>query len=139
RLSAVPGVRAASLSWLALFGGSDLWLAMIDVNRPDSREQARVDYDSSRYFDTVGMRLLRGRDFAADDREGAPRVAIDNETFARPRAASDRVRVRRARAVARLRGTLRHAGVRRGPAPARDRRAPGARRATPDRAANGAG
>jgi predicted permease len=91
RLSTVPGVRAASLSWLALFGGSDLWLAMIDADRPESREQARVDYVSSRYFDTVGMRLLRGRDFADDDREGAPRVAIVNEAFARQRYSGDAI------------------------------------------------
>jgi len=91
RLSGLPGVRAASLSWLTLFGGSDLWLAMIDADRPESREQARVDYVSSRYFDTVGMRILRGRDFAADDREGTPRVAIVNETFARQRYGGDAI------------------------------------------------
>jgi predicted permease len=91
RLSAVPGVRAASLSWLALFSGNDLWLGMIDADRPESRDQARVDYVSSRYFDTVGMRLLHGRDFAAEDREGAPRVAIVNETFARQRYGGDAI------------------------------------------------
>ena len=91
RLSTVPGVRAAGLSWLSLFGGSDLWLSMIDADHPESREQARVDYVSSRYFDTVGMRLLRGRDFVVDDREGVLRVAIVNETFARQRFGGDAI------------------------------------------------
>jgi predicted permease len=91
RLTEVPGVRAAGLSWLSLFGGSDLWLAMIDADRPESREQARVDYVSSRYFDAVGMHILRGRDFAADDREGALRVAVVNETFARQRFGGDAI------------------------------------------------
>jgi len=35
------------------------------------------------YFGTVGMRLLKGRDFARGDNEGGPKVAIVNEAFAR--------------------------------------------------------
>src|SRR5947209_17077590 len=53
----------------SLFGGSDLWLSMIDADHPESREQARVDYVSSRYFDTVGMRILHGRDFEITGRQ----------------------------------------------------------------------
>src|SRR5947209_20450697 len=75
----------------SLFGGSDLWLSMIDADHPESREQARVDYVSSRYFDTVGMRILHGRDFAVADREGVLRVAIVNETFARQRFGGDAI------------------------------------------------
>ena len=85
RLNAVPGVRAASVSWLGLFSMQDLWLPLIDPDRPDDRPMARVDYVSARYFDTMGMQLLRGRDFANGDREGAPRVAVINETLARAR------------------------------------------------------
>jgi predicted permease len=85
RLNALPGVQSASLSWLGLFGGSDLWLPLIDADQPDPRPLARVDYVSSRYFDTVGMQLLRGRGFNDSDREGTPRVAVVNETLARER------------------------------------------------------
>jgi predicted permease len=35
------------------------------------------------YFETVGTRIVQGRPFAPDDRDGAPRVAIVNETMAR--------------------------------------------------------
>jgi putative ABC transport system permease protein len=35
------------------------------------------------YFETVGTRIVEGRAFTADDREGAARVAIVNETMAR--------------------------------------------------------
>ena len=35
------------------------------------------------YFTTLGIRLERGRSFAATDREGAPAVAIVNQTLAR--------------------------------------------------------
>lgn len=85
RLNALPGVQSASLSWLGLFGGSDLWLPLIDADQPDPRPLARVDYVSSRYFDTVGMQLLRGRGFNESNREGTPRVAVVNETLARER------------------------------------------------------
>jgi predicted permease len=85
RLNALPGVQSASLSWLGLFGGSDLWLPLIDADQPDSRPLARVDYVSSRYFDTVGMQILRGRGFHEGDREGTPRVAVVNQTLARER------------------------------------------------------
>ena len=36
-----------------------------------------------RYFDTMGIRLLRGRDFQPTDRVGSPPVAIVNEAFQR--------------------------------------------------------
>jgi predicted permease len=35
------------------------------------------------YFEAVGMAILRGRGFTAQDDEDAPRVAVINETFAR--------------------------------------------------------
>jgi len=85
RLNAVPGVRAASVSWLGLFSTQDLWLPLIDPDRPADRPQARIDYVSPRYFDTMGMPVLRGRDLADTDREGTPRVAVVNETLARAR------------------------------------------------------
>ena len=85
RLNAVPGVRAASVSWLGLFSMQDLWLPLVDPDRPDDRPLAHVDYVSARYFDTMGMQVLRGRGFADGDREGTPRVAVINETLARAR------------------------------------------------------
>ena len=85
RLNAIPGVRAASLSWLGLFSTNDAWLGLIDPDRADGRPQARVDYVSPRYFETMGMQIRRGRGFADTDREGAPRVAVINETLARVR------------------------------------------------------
>ena len=66
-------VRIATISWLGLFGGSDLWLPLSDSERPDDRPQARVDYVSARYFDTVGMPILRGRGF--DDKPHAERFS----------------------------------------------------------------
>jgi predicted permease len=85
RLTAIPGVRAASVSWLGLFSMQDLWLPLIDPDRADNRPMARIDYVSPRYFETMGMRILRGRGFADTDRDGAPRVAVINETLSHAR------------------------------------------------------
>ncbi len=88
RLNAIPGVRAASLSWLGLFSTNDLWLGLIDPDRTDNRPEARIDYVSPRYFETMGMQIRRGRGFADSDRDGATRVAVINETLARARYAA---------------------------------------------------
>src|SRR3989442_13474380 len=85
RLNALPGVRTASVSWLGLFGGSDLWLSLIDPDQPEDRPLARVDYVSARYFETVGMQMLRGRGFDDGDREGTERVAVVNQALAQRR------------------------------------------------------
>jgi predicted permease len=85
RLGTIPGVSAVGLGWLGLFGGSDLWLTVIRTDAPADRHDARTDYVSDGYFESVGMRIVRGRSFTAADRDGAPRVAVVNETFVRQR------------------------------------------------------
>lgn len=85
RLNALPGVRAASLSWLGLFGGNYVGLNVYDVDEPDSKNFTLVDYVSPRYFETVGMQALRGRVFTDADQEGSLRVAVVNEAYVRER------------------------------------------------------
>ncbi len=55
--------------------------------RADGREaehsEILVSIIGPDYFETMGTRLRRGRDFGPGDSAGAPRVAIVNETFAR--------------------------------------------------------
>ena len=87
RFQAIPGVESASLSWLGLFGGSDLNLGVFDPVRPTDKRSAHVDYVSARYFETAGMRILRGRGFTDSDLQGAPRVAVVNEALVRQRFA----------------------------------------------------
>jgi predicted permease len=82
-LQRLPGVRSVALSWLGLFGGADQRLQLIDARQPGQRLGARIDYVSSAYFDTVGMRMVSGRGFTPADREDTPRVAIVNQTLAR--------------------------------------------------------
>jgi predicted permease len=82
-LQGVPGTRSVALSWLGLFGGADLRTGVIDAGRPNEKLGSRIDFVSSAYFDTVGMRIVSGRGFTPDDREDTPRVAVVNEALAR--------------------------------------------------------
>jgi predicted permease len=85
RLNAIRGVQSASLSWYGLFSANDLWTPLIDPSRPTDRREAHVNFVSPRYFETVGMRVIRGRTFTAADGFEAPRVAVVNQTLARER------------------------------------------------------
>ena len=85
RLNGIPGVRTASVSWLGLFSANDRSLNVIDAEQPNSSGEARVDFVSPRYFQTVGMELVRGRGLSDRDREGTERVAVVNEAMSRMR------------------------------------------------------
>jgi predicted permease len=85
RLNALPAVRSASLSWYGLFSMNDLWTPLIDPRRPADRREARVNFVSPRYFETVGMRVMRGRTFTDADGLEAPKVAVVNEALVRER------------------------------------------------------
>jgi predicted permease len=52
---------------------------------PRSDDDLRIQetFVTPEYFETIGIPLLAGRRFEEKDREGAPRVAVVNETFAR--------------------------------------------------------
>ena len=49
---------------------------------PSSRPSADLQTPTADYFQTFGIRLLRGRTFADGDTETSPKVAMVNETFA---------------------------------------------------------
>jgi predicted permease len=89
RLNAISGVQAASVSWLGLFGGSYVGLTLYDADHPEDSHFTLVDYISPRYFEAIGMQLLRGRGFTDADREGSLRVAVANEAFVRERIRGD--------------------------------------------------
>ena len=86
RLARVPGVQAAAFSSERLFGGG-AWTEPVTAPAftpvPGQDRNAVLLVVSPRFFDTMGMRLLRGRAFDARDDERAPRVAIVNEAAAR--------------------------------------------------------
>ena len=50
---------------------------------PGSHPPVGVMWASPRYFDTLGVRLVRGRLFTEQDRAGQPKIVVVNETAAR--------------------------------------------------------
>jgi predicted permease len=65
------------------FGMGSVGVPGVPGREGDGRWDTDWDIVSPDYFQTIGMRLVEGRAFTAADRDGAPRVAIINETFAR--------------------------------------------------------
>ena len=87
RLAGMPGVQSASLSMMPPISNEDgNWTQSIAIDgRPMEEESTRYVYFnaiSSGYFDTLGMRLLRGRDFGTTDTPASARVVIVNESLA---------------------------------------------------------
>jgi len=84
RVSALPGVELASAACMTPLSG---WYNPSDVSvegRPSVRvPSTNVNCVSPGYFRTMGIARLRGRDFEAGDRAGAPAVAVVGETLAR--------------------------------------------------------
>jgi predicted permease len=80
-VAALPGVRAASMSRWGLLAGSRTSDRVREPGGPDIKTD--LHYVAPRFFETLGFPLLGGRDVAASDREGAPAVAVVNESLAR--------------------------------------------------------
>lgn len=85
-LAAIPGVTAVSAGRVGLLAGSN-WGNDVSVEgfdwEPGVDNNSRFNEVGPGYFSTVGMALLAGREFTAADGDGAPQVAVVNETFAR--------------------------------------------------------
>jgi predicted permease len=88
RLAAFPGVEALSLSSdvpLADGGKTRTTAEQMDQFEMPPAQSLSMDLTSVSpgYFGTLGVPLLRGRDFTVRDVSGAPKVMIVNEVFAR--------------------------------------------------------
>jgi predicted permease len=86
RLSAVPGVERASFSQFGFArGASRICCISLEGYVPHANEDknVRIQPVSAEYFRSLSIPLIAGRPFADADRNGAPRVAIINETMAR--------------------------------------------------------
>jgi predicted permease len=87
RVSALPGVRSASLARMVPLNGSNMKTGITVAGKevsPDERlPVVGLNVVDERYFETLQMPLLLGRTFNQTDKAGAPRVAIVNETLAR--------------------------------------------------------
>jgi len=96
RVTAIPGVRSASLSRQGLMSGggttADVTVrgrtTSLQENDPPARQESELNAPwvcqvGPRFFETVGMTILRGRDFNSQDNETAQKVAVVSEGFAR--------------------------------------------------------
>jgi predicted permease len=88
RLQSISGVEAVAHARMIPLQGSGFGLGGVRVpgvegRGRDGRFDADWDIISPEYFDTINLRIVDGRAFRASDRDGAPLVAIVNETFAR--------------------------------------------------------
>jgi predicted permease len=85
-LAAIPGVTAVSAAMIPIISGSN-WGTDVSVQGfeegPDIDSNARFNIVSAGYFSGLGIPLLAGREFTQADVEGAPKVAVVNEVFAR--------------------------------------------------------
>ena len=99
RVEALPGVESASLARVVLLSGAARQSSVLvegqggpdRVDRSEgtgggeevAQQTTLANVVGLGYLQTMGIALLRGRDFGSQDREGAPGVVIINETFAR--------------------------------------------------------
>ncbi|PYV24491.1 MAG: permease, partial [Acidobacteria bacterium] len=85
RVSAQPGVRAASVSFFTFSQGS--WTDPVSIQgRPPTPENDMATTHNvvgPGYFATMGIPLVLGRVFGLQDTEKSPKVAVINETMAR--------------------------------------------------------
>ena len=83
RVAALPGVRSVgAVGNLPIADGYSIWSILVDgapmvpVGQAPSAMPLQV---TPGYFRSMGIAVLRGREFTADDRADAPLVAVVNE------------------------------------------------------------
>jgi putative ABC transport system permease protein len=80
-----PGVRSAALMLnIPLLGGGAIGVVPEGYTLPRGQESLSIanGYVSAGYFATMGVPILRGREFLDSDRADTPLVAVVNEKFA---------------------------------------------------------
>ena len=87
RSASAPGVlSAAATSYLPVTGSNESDSFTIEGRPPIAKEaEPSTEYRivTPRYFESMGMSLLSGRDFALTDTRQSPNVVVINDTFAR--------------------------------------------------------
>jgi predicted permease len=85
-IAAIPGVQAVSAGHMRVIsgGGWGSGMRIQGMTLPESDEGPHRDVVGARYFSTLGIALVSGREFNdADLAPNAPKVAIINEAFAK--------------------------------------------------------
>ena len=86
RVSAAPGVLSATFSRFSMLSGGR-WTRVASQFASASNGEKEVSVDCNpvapRFFETMGIPLVLGRDFTGGDGQGTPQVAVVSESFAR--------------------------------------------------------
>jgi macrolide transport system ATP-binding/permease protein len=87
RVETLPGVRSAAVAeYAVLLGDVGLRRTVVaEGKEPPPGEtgyMVQINGVSHRYFETVGVPILQGRGFTAEDRQGASPVAVVNDEMA---------------------------------------------------------
>jgi predicted permease len=86
RLGSSPGVKSVSMASVGILAGSE-WDSSMGVEGHEAKDgedmQAFMNALSPRYFETMGIPILEGRDFRRGDAREEATVAIVNQKFAR--------------------------------------------------------
>ena len=86
-VAAIPGADAVGAVFYLPLGSSDVSGDFVfegaPAPRPGRETYAGYRMVSGDFFGALGVAIRRGRPLGADDRAGAPRVAVVNETFVR--------------------------------------------------------
>jgi putative ABC transport system permease protein len=87
RVSALPGVQSAAITFSLPIDGSNWYSDFIAANKPipprPELPNSAMTPVSANYFETMGIRLLKGRAFTSADRADSAPVVVINETLAR--------------------------------------------------------
>src|SRR5262249_5986283 len=84
RLRAVPGVQGVAIAQNAPLAGGILRSVMMEGADTTTKDRVLVQVNtvSLGYFQTMGIPIVRGRDFTAADGATSPMVVVINETMA---------------------------------------------------------
>ena len=79
----IPGVKSAALISIVPMSNSSMQSPIIGEGQPEATErpQANLRLAGSGFFDTMGMRLIAGRDLSAHDDASSPLVVVVNEAL----------------------------------------------------------
>jgi putative ABC transport system permease protein len=87
RVEKIPGVKSAALATVLPLGGLRTAITFLAEGQPEPARPednlAGFSNVSPGYFSAMGIRLVKGRLFTAQDTQDSPKVAIINETLAR--------------------------------------------------------
>ena len=78
---AIPGVVSAAMASLIPLGGDMVSTSFEVEHAPAFRRETYVMNVGPGYFQTMNIQVRRGRDFAIEDRAGAPARAVVNQAF----------------------------------------------------------